>query len=425
MKALFGSARTKGIFDYNNDMDLMEEQKKEEAELNTLINAHLKTPSGNNTIRNKSEKSFVQAIQQIETFSTIEDTDVYYRVSDDLEEVDLCVSLVQSETWKETEIFYDPYKPLTSKYIYRRKKSQTKIRQEYARYAHSLGFRIVGEAFYNLQCNVVSLSVYCMGINPVDGNPVREYLYSVRVTQNQWQQVNFNNIHVIDPIEVLGIFDMNRKMTKTCAFKAVVPEIILDNSNSKSVPPQWLGRLSAKDVAFCIEHLPKASAVTTYQPPTPVEAVKFFPSGFDVKLSNAIKSMKIPSEEALFALVDATSSGTNKDGVAFGKLALHGKRVFRDNVSLNWDSFMHSTITIKDKQYIDISGAVLCFSNIDIEIIYNTLITIQQYLLNKYQIHVNDTVTDLSSADEDHKITTAKQESSKNLIKRWNDLFNK
>jgi len=97
-------------------------------------------------------------------------------------------------------------------------------RKLYQQHVHSLGFRILGEAFAALPTiRKVVLSGYSQRPDSATGHTKEDYLYSVRVNRNQWNQINFAMLDQIDPGEALAVFDLQRNMTATGIFKPVTP----------------------------------------------------------------------------------------------------------------------------------------------------------------------------------------------------------
>ncbi|MDQ3232112.1 MAG: hypothetical protein M3Q07_09850, partial [Pseudobdellovibrionaceae bacterium] len=97
--------------------------------------------------------------------------------------------------------------------------SETKHAQLYARHVHSIGFRIIGEAFSCLATSqTVTLSGYSQRTNAATGQIDDEYLYSARVTRPQWSTLNFSNLKAIDVVEAFERFELKRDMLKTGRF---------------------------------------------------------------------------------------------------------------------------------------------------------------------------------------------------------------
>lgn len=74
------------------------------------------------------------------------------------------------------------------------------------RHVHGIGFRIIGEAFAMLpKADEVVLSGYSRRPDKSTGEVQDQYLYSVRVSRNEWARINFANLDDVDPAEALGL----------------------------------------------------------------------------------------------------------------------------------------------------------------------------------------------------------------------------
>ena len=101
---------------------------------------------------------------------------------------------------------------------------QALIKKLYAKHIHSIGFRLLGEAFGMLPTvQKVTLSGYSQRKSKTTGQEKEEYLFSVIVSRRLWEQINFNSLEQIDVIEAFTRFDLRREMTKTGMFKAIQP----------------------------------------------------------------------------------------------------------------------------------------------------------------------------------------------------------
>ena len=100
----------------------------------------------------------------------------------------------------------------------------TATRKLYQQHVHSLGFRILGEAFAALPTvRKIVLSGYSQRPDSATGQTKDDYLYSARVNRYQWNEINFAMLNQIDPSEALAAFDLRRNMTTTGIFKPVTP----------------------------------------------------------------------------------------------------------------------------------------------------------------------------------------------------------
>ena len=100
----------------------------------------------------------------------------------------------------------------------------TQVQKLYMRHVHAVGFRIAGEAFaVSPKMERVVLSAYSQRSDKATGQVGDEYLYSVRISRDQWRSINFDNLGQLDVVEALAKFDLRRNMTKTGVFKPISP----------------------------------------------------------------------------------------------------------------------------------------------------------------------------------------------------------
>lgn len=98
------------------------------------------------------------------------------------------------------------------------------VQKMYAQHIHSIGFRLLGEAFGMLpSINRVILSGYSQRKNKATGHEADEYLFSVQVQRDQWESINFDALDSIDVTEALARFELRRQMSKTGIFAAIQP----------------------------------------------------------------------------------------------------------------------------------------------------------------------------------------------------------
>lgn len=109
-------------------------------------------------------------------------------------------------------------------------------RKLYQGHIHALGFRIVGEAFAALPTvRTVVLSGYSQRLDRASGHVNDEYLYSARITREQWSALNFLTLDQIDPVEAFTRFELRRTMTSTGVFKPVTPFQVEEHGTTESV----------------------------------------------------------------------------------------------------------------------------------------------------------------------------------------------
>lgn len=107
--------------------------------------------------------------------------------------------------------------------------SDSKKRQLYRDYIHSIVFRVAGEVFARLPTvEYAMVSAYRQLPDPSDGNVKDEYVVSVIVDRAVWEKKDFSMLGFIDPVEALGSHNIRRKMSKTGVFKRTEPFEMLD-----------------------------------------------------------------------------------------------------------------------------------------------------------------------------------------------------
>ena len=100
----------------------------------------------------------------------------------------------------------------------------TNIQKLYAQHVHSIGFRLLGEAFGMLPTvQEVCLSGYSQRKSKITGQETDEYLFSLIVPRSGWEKINFDNLQAIDVLEAFTSFNLRRNMSKTGIFKAIEP----------------------------------------------------------------------------------------------------------------------------------------------------------------------------------------------------------
>lgn len=98
------------------------------------------------------------------------------------------------------------------------------LQKLYAQHIHSIGFRLLGEAFAMIPTSqVILLSGYSQRVSSATGQVQGEYLLSVRVSRSDWERIDFSRLANIDVAEALGQFNLVRSMTKSGLFKPIIP----------------------------------------------------------------------------------------------------------------------------------------------------------------------------------------------------------
>jgi hypothetical protein len=97
-------------------------------------------------------------------------------------------------------------------------------RKLYAAHIHAVMFRLIGEAFHAVPAlDEVIASGHSQRPDKATGVIRDEYLISVPVSRAAWQEIDFNKLEHVDPIEALARFPVRRKMTKTGMFNSIEP----------------------------------------------------------------------------------------------------------------------------------------------------------------------------------------------------------
>ncbi|QEZ44159.1 DUF4236 domain-containing protein [Cupriavidus oxalaticus] len=102
--------------------------------------------------------------------------------------------------------------------------SPTKVQKLYMEHIHAVVFRLIGEVFAALpSARDVVVSGYSQRRNAATGRSQDDYLVSVLVQRNDWNQIDFDHLDQIQVTESLTRFDLRRMMSKTGVFKPIEP----------------------------------------------------------------------------------------------------------------------------------------------------------------------------------------------------------
>ena len=103
-------------------------------------------------------------------------------------------------------------------------RSQKQMRLEYLSHIHAIGFRFIGDVFAHLPTvSQVVFSGYSQRVSKKTGYVEDEYLYSVRVTREAWERINFDNLEALDVVECFKQFELRRRVTQTGVITPVEP----------------------------------------------------------------------------------------------------------------------------------------------------------------------------------------------------------
>ncbi|WP_445003013.1 DUF4236 domain-containing protein [Halomonas mongoliensis] len=105
-----------------------------------------------------------------------------------------------------------------------RRLSATRQRELYRDHVHGIAFRVLGAVFARLPAvQEARVSGYRQVIDPATGGERDQYLYSVKVTREQWGGIHFDRLDQVDPVAAMEAFSLRREMTKTGIFRDIEP----------------------------------------------------------------------------------------------------------------------------------------------------------------------------------------------------------
>lgn len=105
-----------------------------------------------------------------------------------------------------------------------RKLAARDLNELYARHVSSIGVKLAGVCFQMMPTiQEIILSGYSQRLDRSTGYGRDDYLYSVRLTRDQWQLLNFEAPCDIDAFDCLGRFEIQRKVLASWAMKPIEP----------------------------------------------------------------------------------------------------------------------------------------------------------------------------------------------------------
>lgn len=183
----------------------------------TLIHCHRTTPAPQNSGPSPDDPQIALA-KQIEAIPWPRETNVSFEIEGDI--VLLDVDLPEIEDMPDVQATVNK----TALRLVFKDRSQTQRRQEYQTHVHAVAFRLIGEIFATLpEVSMVVLSAYSQRPDRRTGHVGDEYLLSVRVTRDQWTQLNFANLDAIDVVACFDLFEVRRKMSKSGDLSPIEP----------------------------------------------------------------------------------------------------------------------------------------------------------------------------------------------------------
>lgn len=105
-----------------------------------------------------------------------------------------------------------------------RRLSATRQRELYRDHVHGIAFRVLGAVFARLPAvQEARVSGYRQVTDPATGGERDQYLYSVKVSREQWGRIHFDRLDQVDPVAAMEAFALRRDMTKTGIFRDIEP----------------------------------------------------------------------------------------------------------------------------------------------------------------------------------------------------------
>ncbi len=103
-------------------------------------------------------------------------------------------------------------------------KPKKQLQLEYAKHIHGIAFRLVGITFATLpKSEQIIISGYSQRLSKATGKINDEYLFSFKIDRAKFEEINFDSLDLVDPIESLDRFEHIKKMTATGIFKPIEP----------------------------------------------------------------------------------------------------------------------------------------------------------------------------------------------------------
>ena len=101
--------------------------------------------------------------------------------------------------------------------------TQKAVRESYARHVHGCLMRLAAIVFQTLPFETVVLSGFTQRISKQTGYLEDEYILSCRIDRQNMEKINYTNLEDVDPIAVLSVQTLVRKMSATFLFQAIDP----------------------------------------------------------------------------------------------------------------------------------------------------------------------------------------------------------
>jgi len=112
----------------------------------------------------------------------------------------------------------------TGKKLNIKNKPKKQLQLEYAKHIHGIAFRLVGTVFATLpKVKKITISGYSQRLDKATGKINDDYLYSFKVYRDNFEEIDFDSLELVDPIDSLDRFEHRKKMTATGIFKRIDP----------------------------------------------------------------------------------------------------------------------------------------------------------------------------------------------------------
>ncbi|WP_336511890.1 DUF4236 domain-containing protein [Stutzerimonas stutzeri] len=110
-----------------------------------------------------------------------------------------------------------------------KKRSDAQCRRDVVALAFASLFRVAGEVFAALPAiERVLVSGYIQRIDQATGHPYDEYVISAIIDRAQWQRIDFERLHAVDPAATFATFDARFGLDRSSRFKPIQPYDIED-----------------------------------------------------------------------------------------------------------------------------------------------------------------------------------------------------
>lgn len=157
---------------------------------------------------------------QLSEISWAKPTDVSFDFGVDASTVDLDVDLPTMDELPEREAIA-PVRGLNVRW---KARSATQQRRDFCYLVHAAIFRVLGESFACLpNVQKATVSGYTQRVDKATGNTVDQYILSVRVSREEWRQIDFARLDGVEVEHALDRFELVRSMTRGGELREIEP----------------------------------------------------------------------------------------------------------------------------------------------------------------------------------------------------------